>query len=68
MKKYKILAFIAIIAFILIGNITNAYAATAPAWINGKYTRSVSRISWWMSYDNNGGWYEYQIANAISNW
>ncbi len=21
-----------------------------------------------MSYDNNGGWYEYQIINAVNNW
>lgn len=47
----------------------NVYAAeTAPAYLGGKYTRRITRISWWMSYENSGGWYEYQIINAVNNW
>ena len=55
------------VAFLFIGT-SNVFAATSPQWIGGKYTRAVSRISWWMSYDNNGGWYEFQIKNAVNNW
>ena len=68
-KKKRNLGFMTLIAVALlfIGT-SNVFAATAPPWLGGKYTRSVTRISWWMSYDNNGGWYEFQIKNAVNNW
>ncbi len=62
-----ILVFLAVITILLVGTI-NVNAADFPPYIGGKYTRGISRISWWMSYNNNGGWYEFQINNAIYNW
>ncbi len=68
-KVKKIAVFLLLISSIIIGNNGNVYAASATTtYGTGKYTRSVKRISWWMSYDNGGGWYEYQINNAIKNW
>lgn len=68
-KVKKIMMSLALIIALLLINVigVNAATQTHPMGV-GKYTRSVKRISWWMSYDNGGGWYEYQINNAINNW
>lgn len=49
-------------------SINSVSASTATPVFGGKYTRGIGRISWYMSYANNGGWYEYQIINAVNNW
>lgn len=66
MKKLKRLAIFLLALAVMIP--VSANAATATEAFGGKYTRGITRISWWMSYDNNGGWYEYQIINAVNNW
>lgn len=48
--------------------VQTAFAISPTPTFGGKLDRGITRISWWMSYDNNGGWYEYQIINAINNW
>ena len=45
-------------------SINSVSASTATPVFGGKYTGGIGRISWYMSYANNGGWYEYQIINA----
>ncbi len=47
---------------------SSVYAVSPTPTFGGKLDRGITRISWWMSYENNGGWYEYQIINAVNNW
>lgn len=55
-KAFKNLLFIFILFVISVYYSTNVYAASATTTFGtGKYTRSVRRIAWWMSYDNGGG-------------
>ncbi len=59
---------ILLFAIVLLVPINFAKAETAPPWINAKYTRGIDRISWYMSYEDNGGWYENLIIKALNNW
>ena len=59
--------FVVLVAIFFIG-INSVNASTPTTVFGGKYTRGIGRISWYMSYANNGGWYEYQIINAVNNW
>ncbi len=67
-RKCKIILLLAIIMLGGYTTIVKADNAATTTFGTGKYTRAVTRISWWMSYENNGGWYEYQIINAVKNW
>lgn len=60
--------FVLIIFVCLFANIVSVEASSPTPVFGGKYTRGIKRISWYMSYANNGGWYEYQIINAVNNW
>lgn len=67
LKKIHFSLIAVIIVFSLC--ISSASAANvAPPTLGGIYDRGGTRISWWMSYENDGGWYEYQIINAVNNW
>lgn len=59
-----------IICFVMLISLAtqSAFAVNPTPTFGGKLDRGITRISWWMSYDNNGGWYEFQIANAVNNW
>ncbi len=68
MKKAIMLKlFYSLFIVILVGS-QNVNASSITPVFGGKYTRGIDRISWYMSYENNGGWYEYQIVNAMNNW
>lgn len=67
LKKLLVL-FLALLMIVSIGTPYSDAANVAPSPLGGIYDRGGTRISWWMSYDNNGGWYEYQIINAVNNW
>ena len=67
MKVKKNITLLFLILFTIIFH-NKVNASTSTPVFGGRYTRGITKISWWMDYSNGGGWYEYQIINATNNW
>ena len=67
-KSTRVISILLALVMIMSLATQNAFAVTPSPTVGWKLDRGITRISWWMSYENNGGWYEYQIINAVNNW
>ena len=61
-KKFVAIFFMVLAVFMILPFIADA------AVFGGKYTRGISRVSYYIDYDSGTGYYEYLIIDAEHNW
>lgn len=66
-KYFKIFSIFITTISLLISMSSFSFAATTRAY-GHKYTRGISRVSYWIDYNSGTGFYEYLIINAEHNW